>query len=355
MSIIANFLIARDDFTLNVSLDIPERGITSLFGPSGCGKTTVLRAFAGLDHHQGAYLKVGDSLWQDSTTFLPPHKRPIGYVFQESSLFPHRSVRGNLEYGWKRIPPSERKIPLEQSIELLEIGNLLERRPGTLSGGERQRVAIARALSVSPRLLLMDEPLAALDIDRKQEILPFIESLQSELDIPIIHVSHSPDEVARLADHLVLMKAGSVIESGEVHEMFTRLDLPLALDADAAAILEAPVSEHDEHYHMTRLDFSGGRIIIPREDLEPGAQVRLRLAARDVSLTLQRQSGTSILNIFETVIDQITDDSDAQVTVRLMAGHAPLLARITRKSAEDLQLQPGNRVFAQVKSVALLN
>ena len=355
MNIIARFLVPRPDFTLNVSLNLPGRGITSLFGPSGCGKTTVLRAIAGLDHHRGGFLKVGERLWQDEHTFLPSHRRSVGYVFQESSLFPHLSVRGNLEYGEKRIPRRERKISLEQAVELLDIEPLLERQPGTLSGGERQRVAIARALAVSPRLLLMDEPLAGLDINRKREILPYIASLPHQLEIPVVHVSHSPEEVARLADHLVLMHSGAVIEAGEVHEMFTRLDLPLALEADAAAIFEATVSQHDEEFHMTCLEFSGGRVVIPREDLQPGEKVRLRLAARDVSLTLERQSGTSILNILSAVVDQVTDETEAQVTVRLLAGEAPLLARITRKSAVELELKPGKSVYAQVKSVALLN
>lgn len=355
MTIEARFLIARDTFTLNVDLHLPERGITSLFGPSGCGKTTILRAIAGLDRHEGAILKVGNTTWQDNHHFMAPHERPLGYVFQEASLFPHLSIRRNLEYGQKRIPAGERHIPFEQAVELLDIGKLLDRKPDTLSGGERQRVAIARALLVSPRLLLMDEPLAALDINRKQEILPYIESLQRQLDIPIIHVSHSPEEVARLADHLVLLNEGTVVAAGDAHEMFTRLDLPLALGADAAAIIEATVGGHDEQYHLTYLDFAGGEMCIPREDLDTGSTVRLRIAARDVSLTLNRQADTSILNIIPAVIDELNDDSDAQVTVRLLAGGIPILARVTRKSAAELRLKTGNSVFAQVKSVALLN
>jgi molybdate transport system ATP-binding protein len=355
VTIHARFRVNRPDFSLNVDLNFPDRGITSLFGASGCGKTTILRALAGLDHHADGYLQVGDRIWQDDQVFLPPHRRPVGFVFQESSLFPHLTIRGNLEYGQKRIPPGERRISLEQAVDLLGIGHLLERRPATLSGGERQRVAIARALAVSPRLLLMDEPLASLDIDRKREILPYIASLPGQLDLPVVHVSHSPEEVARLADHLVLLQAGRVVEAGEVHELFTRLDLPLALDEDAAAIFEATVAGHDERFHLTRLDFAGGTVVIPREDLQNGEKVRLRLAARDVSLTLERQSGTSILNIFDAVVDQLTDEADARVTVRLLAGATPILARITRKSAVDLDLKAGKTVYAQVKSVALLN
>jgi molybdate transport system ATP-binding protein len=355
MTIEARFRIDQGDFILDVDLNLPSQGVSSLFGPSGCGKTTLLRAIAGLEHHRDGFLKVGDMTWQEAGLFVPPHQRPLGYVFQESSLFPHLSVRRNLEYGVRRVAESERRVSLEQAIALLEIEPLLERKPDTLSGGERQRVAIARALAVSPRLLLMDEPLASLDENRKQEILPYIESLHRELDIPVIHVSHAPDEVARIADHLVLLEAGNVVASGDVHEIFTQLDLPPALDSDAAAIIEAVVAGHDEAYHLTYLEFAGGRVSVPREDLQVGSEVRLKLAARDVSLTLQRQSGTSILNILPAVIDEITDEDSAQVTVRLLAGEAPILARITRKSAVDLALKPGKSVYAQVKSVALLN
>jgi len=355
MTIEARFRIDQGDFTLDVDLSLPAQGVSSLFGPSGCGKTTLLRAIAGLEHHRDGYLKVGDMVWQEAGLFVPPHQRPLGYVFQEASLFPHLSVRRNLEYGVRRVAESERRVSLEQAIELLEIGQLLERKPDTLSGGERQRVAIARALAVSPSLLLMDEPLAALDVNRKQEILPYIESLHQDLDIPVIHVSHSPDEVARIADHLVLLESGHVVASGDVHEIFTRLDLPPALDSDAAAIIEAVVTGHDETYHLTYLEFAGGRVTVPREDLRVGSQVRLKLAARDVSLTLEHQSGTSILNIFPAVIDEITAEGSAQVTVRLLAGDAPVLARITKKSAADLALKPGKAVYAQVKSVALLS
>jgi len=201
----------------------------------------------------------------------------------------------------------------------------------------------------------MDEPLAAVDYSRKQEILPYIESLHRELDIPVIHVSHAPEEVARLADHLVLMRAGRVVATGDMHDLFTRLDLPLALEADATSVVEATVSGHDEEYRLTRLQFAGGELIMSRQAIAVGSPVRLRLAARDVSLTLQRQSGTSILNILPVTVDEISLDDEAQVTVRVLAGGVPLLARITRKSALELGLQPGIEVFAQVKGIALLN
>jgi molybdate transport system ATP-binding protein len=355
VSIEARFIVTRGNFELDVDLTLPAQGVSSLYGPSGCGKTTLLRAIAGLDRHAGGFLKVGGTTWQASGRFVPPHQRRLAYVFQEASLFAHLNVRRNLEYGLRRVPRTDRRVALEQAIDLLEIGHLLERQSATLSGGERQRVAIARALAVSPSLLLMDEPLAALDVDRRQEVLPYIEALHRELDIPVIHVSHSPEEVARLADHMVLLETGRVAASGDVHEMFTRLDLPLAFEQDAAAIIESTVAGHDENYHLTQLDFAGGQITVTREDIRPGEQVRLRLAARDVSLTLEHQSDTSILNIFPAVVNEITREDSAMVTVRLLAGGVPVLARITRKSAVELKLEIGKSVFAQVKSVALLN
>jgi molybdate transport system ATP-binding protein len=354
MTIEMRFDIEQGDFRLDVDLSLPSTGVSSLFGPSGCGKTTLIRAIAGLEHHPGGFLKVDNSIWQDAQTFLPVHRRPLGYVFQESSLFGHLSVKGNLEYGVKRVPIADRHISLDDAIGLLEIGNLLPRKPHTLSGGERRRVAIARALAVSPKLLLLDEPLAGLDASRKQEIIPYIESLHRKLDIPIIHVSHVPEEVARLSDHLVLMKDGRVTAAGDVHEVFTRLDLQLAQGDDAAAIIEAKVASHDEHYQLTHMDFAGGRITMSRMPLLPGQTARLRLAARDISLTLEQQQDTSILNILPVTVDAITPHGEAQVTVRLLAGGVPLLAHITRKSAEDLGLASGKPIFAQIKSVALL-
>ncbi|MDH3788234.1 MAG: molybdenum ABC transporter ATP-binding protein [Xanthomonadales bacterium] len=354
MTIEVRFKARRGEFDLDIDLQLPVRGFTSLFGPSGCGKTTILRAIAGLDRHPGAVIRVGEMIWQQDRFFLPTHRRSLGYVFQESSLFDHLNIRRNLEYGIKRVARENRHIALDSAIELLEIGELLQRMPATLSGGERQRVAIARALALSPQLLLMDEPLAAVDIDRKQEIIPYIESLHRELKIPVIHVSHLPEEVARLADHLVLLDSGRVKAAGDVHDMFTRLDLALAQGTEASAIIEAVVAAHDHAYQLTLMDFGGGQIAIAGTDLPVGTPARLRLAARDVSLTLEHQTGTSILNIFPAVVDDISPAGAAQVTVRLMTSQVPLIASITRKSADDLKLAPGKQVFAQIKSIALL-
>lgn len=354
MNIEARFQLQRGGFSLDTELVVPAQGVTAIFGPSGCGKTSLLRAIAGLDRADNGYFRLKGEVWQDASTFLEPHKRPLGYVFQEASLFPHLNVRRNLEYGFKRISANERRIDFEQAVSLLGLARLLDRDPANLSGGERQRVAIARALLTSPRLMLMDEPLAALDQQSKAEILPYLEQLHEELDMPMLYVSHAPDEVARLADTLVLMEAGRVRGSGPIADMLTRTDLPLAHGEDAGTIIEATVSAYDAGYHLTRLSFSGGEFVVARDGLEPGRQVRLRILARDVSLTLEHQSGTSILNIIPAIVVELADESAAQVMVRLDTAGQPLLAKITRKSAAALCLEPGKKLYAQVKAVALL-
>ncbi len=340
---------------LDAAFSVPAQGVCALFGPSGCGKTTLLRAIAGLEFDHDGMLQVGDMNWQQGAHFVAPHQRPIGYVFQEASLFAHLNVLRNLEYGLKRIKPADRKISLEQAVHLLGIQDLLQRKPHSLSGGERQRVAIARALAVSPRLLLMDEPLAALDQRRKLEVMPYLKALHKELDIPLIYVSHALEEVAQLAHHLILMEAGKVVASGEIQQLFTRLDLPLAHELEASAIISADVSGFDPEFQLMQLAFAGGVITLAAQPLQLGEMVRVRLMARDVSLTLEHQSATSILNIFPVTVDEILSTGSAQVTVKLRAAGVPILSRITRKSAQELKLEPGKKVFAQVKSVALLS
>ena len=357
--ILATFQRQLGDFSLDVALDLPGRGVTAIFGSSGSGKTTLLRCVAGLERSPRGYLKVNDLVWQDPAAglFVPVHQRPLGVVFQEASLFAHLNVQRNLDYGLRRVSAAERRVSLDQAIELLGIEKLLQRQPDTLSGGERQRVAIARALATSPRLLLMDEPLASLDVQRKAEVLPYLEHLHEELDIPVLYVSHAPDEVARLADHLVLLSAGRVLASGPTRELMTRMDLPLAHGDAAAAIIDAVVTHVEPAYHLSHASFAGGQISLLNPNLRVGQRVRVRIQARDVSLTLQRQEGTSVLNIFAATVTAIASDSPGQVMVSLDAGGSAehqLLARITLKSAEALQLQPGSQVYAQVKGVAVL-
>ena len=352
----ARFDLSYPGFTLHAELNVFAHGVIALFGPSGSGKTTLLRCIAGLEPTANGMLQVKDEMWQSGEKFLPVHRRPLGYVFQEASLFPHLSVRQNLEYGLKRIPSGQRKVQLEQAVEWLGLSKLIERdSPAGLSGGERQRVAIARALLTSPRLLLMDEPLSALDAASKREILPYLERLHSELDIPVIYVSHSLDEVARLADQLVLMEQGRIIASGALNEVLGRLDLPTAHLDDAGAVIEASVAVHDEGYHLTRLDFSGGSLWVSKVERAIGSPVRARVLARDVSIATVAPQGSSISNILTARIDEIRDEGADRVSLRMSVGSGQiLLSRITRRSRDQLGLMPGMEVFAQVKSVALI-
>jgi molybdate transport system ATP-binding protein len=348
--------IRRGDFTLTVDLDLPGQGITALFGPSGSGKTTVLRAIAGLERAAGAYVAVKDEVWQDEANgvFVPPHRRALGYVFQEASLFAHLSVRANLEFGMKRVPVQERLFSPDTVAGLLGIDHLLARRPEGLSGGERQRVAIARALLASPRLLLMDEPLAALDLGRKQEILPYLERLHDELAIPIIYVSHAPDEVARLADHLVLLDGGRVAASGPIGETLARADLPPAFADDAGVVLDTVLEGHEPDA-LSRLAFAGGVLYVGQRKEAIGSRLRCRIHARDVSLALTRPAGSSIVNLLPGSVTAVAaTDTPGHVLVQLRVGDSPLLARITARSRRELEIAPGSEVWVQIKGVALL-
>ena len=355
--ITAQLRLSRPDFELDVDLQLPGQGVTALFGPSGCGKTSCLRSLAGLERAQGR-VTVNQTVWQDdaSRQWLPTHQRALGYVFQEASLFPHLSVQRNIDYGLKRTPQERRKVSKERAVELLGIAHLMDRMPATLSGGERQRVAIARALATSPEVLLMDEPLAALDAQRKAEVLPYLEQLQRHLRIPVIYVSHSMDEVARLAQHMVLLGAGKVLAQGSVPELLSSLDLPLAHGDVASSVVHATVHDHDAADHLSTLIFDGGRLqLVMARPRELGSQVPLRVQARDVSLSLLRPEGSSILNILPVQVLGLREDGPGQVMVSLQAGGTRLLARITQHSAKALQLQAGMPVYAQIKGMALLD
>lgn len=350
----ARFRLEWSEFKLDVDLNLPGRGVTALFGHSGSGKTTLLRCMAGLERAAAGRLVVNGEIWQDERHWLPTHKRPLGYVFQEASLFAHLTVMGNLRYGRRRIS-NEQRVSLEQAIELLGIGHLLERKPDRLSGGERSRVAIARALAVSPRILLMDEPLAALDLKRKQEILPYLERLHDALDIPVLYVSHAPDEVARLADHLVAMENGRVLVCGPLADTLTRLDLPIRLGEDAGAILDATVAEIDNKWHLARMEFAGGSLWARDQGLSIGRRVRVRVLARDVSLASEPPGRSSIQNVLQGQVDAIADDDHPGLAlVRVQVGDVMLLSRLTKRAAASLDVVPGQAVWLQLKSVALM-
>jgi molybdate transport system ATP-binding protein len=351
--------IAYSGFSLDVDLNLPGRGVTALYGHSGSGKTTCLRCIAGLERAEQGFIRINDEVWQDSDNgiFVPPHKRALGYVFQEASLFPHLSVLANLQFGLKRIARSRRRVDMAQATELLGIGHLLERHPQHLSGGERQRVGIARALLTSPKLLLMDEPLAALDSQRKSEILPYLQRLHDELDIPVLYVSHAQDEVARLADHLVLLSDGKALASGPIGETLARLDLPMAMGDDAGVIIEGQVSAYDAEYQLLSLQLPATEmnIRVTHAPMALGQALRCKVHARDISLTLQDSEFSSILNRLPvTVVSEQSADNAAHVLIRLDAGGTPLLARITRYSRDQLGVHPGQRLWAQIKAVAVL-
>ncbi|MCX7093600.1 MAG: molybdenum ABC transporter ATP-binding protein [Methylobacter sp.] len=353
----ARFLLDYGDFKLDVDLHLPGSGITVLFGHSGSGKTTLLRCIAGLQQAPRGFLEINGHIWQDSERglFLPTYKRPLGYVFQEANLFPHLTVRANLHYGLKRIKQNHGAVKLEQAVELLGIGHLMARMPGHLSGGERQRVAIARALALNPEILLMDEPLASLDFKRKQEILPFLSRLHQQLDIPVLYVTHSQQEVAQLADTLVIMAEGQVLASGPLSETQSRLDVPLAQDREAATVWQAAVAEHEADYHLSRVAFAGGSLSIPAVDASVGTPLRIQIYARDVSIVLETPTATSILNVLPATITGIADGREGQAVVQVRVGTQALLAHITRKSALLLGLQIGMAVYVQIKGTSILN
>jgi molybdate transport system ATP-binding protein len=355
MSIEARLRLDYPGFTLDVDLHLPGQGVTAIFGPSGCGKTSLLRCMAGLEPAAQGRLLVNGVTWQDGATFVPVHLRALGYVFQEANLFAHLSVRGNLQYGQSRVPVAKRRVQWELAVELLGIGGLLDRRSDQLSGGERQRVAIARALLASPQLLLMDEPLAALDLARKNEFLPYLERLQRELEIPLIYVSHAADEVARLADHLVVMQAGRALACGALGETLARLDLPIQLGEDAGVVLQGVVAERDAHWHLVRVQFAGGSLWVRDGGHAPGVAVRVRILARDVSVALRAPEETSILNCLPASVDELTPEQHpASSLLRLYVGPSPVLARLTRRSADTLGLVRGKQVWVQIKAVALI-
>jgi molybdate transport system ATP-binding protein len=353
MSIKAQFRLGYPGFTLNVDLDLPGRGVTALFGRSGCGKTTLLRCIAGLERGAGK-LAVHGEQWQDTNTFVPTHRRPLGYVFQDARLFAHLDVARNLDYGMRRVTGADFSR-FDPVVELLGLGPLLERLPEHLSGGEQQRVAIARALLTAPRLLLMDEPLASLDLARKQEILPYLERLRDELEIPVIYVSHAAEEVARLADHIVVLENGRAVAQGPLAEILARIDLPIKLGEDAGAVFAATVAERDAEWHLARVEFDGGELWVKDSGVPVGRRVRVRILARDVSIANSRHDDVSIMNLLPaTVIAHAGEDHPSAVLVQLRIGATTLLARLTRRSAQRLDLAPGRKVWVQIKAVALI-
>ncbi len=348
-------------FALNAAFTVPALGVTALFGPSGCGKTSVLRCMAGLQRLDGR-LSVDGDIWQDSDAgaFRPPHQRAVGYVFQEASLFAHLNVRSNLLFGARRSGRSGtlNRIQFEPLTRMLNITHLLDRDPAALSGGERQRVAIGRALLSNPKILLMDEPLSALDQSTKNELLPYLEALHEELAIPVVYVSHDMREVERLADTLVLMDRGQVTGSGPLAELQANPALPLLGAPDAAVTLDGTIEDIDNAYGLTLFSISGGRIIAAGHQGAPGEHRRLRIAASDVSFTRSKPVDTSILNIVPAVVISVTvhgpgPQADVVAALGEDGSGARIVGRVTRRSVDHLSLGEGAQVFAQIKGVAI--
>lgn len=348
------FQLKRGDFTLDAVFDLPDRGVTAIFGRSGCGKTSLLRCMAGLEPEATGQLQVAGEAWQRGDRSMPAHQRALGYVFQEASLFAHLNVDQNLRYGWRRVAPQRRRVEWQPTIELLGLEALLNRYPDQLSGGQRQRVALGRALLTSPDLLLMDEPLASLDSDSKAEILPYLEHLHRHLALPLVYVSHSQDEVLRLADQLVLMEDGRVKAEGPVAGVLTRLDMPLAHQQGATALLEGIVASQDEADHLTEVVCDGQPVWVSQLSQACGTRVRLSVGARDVAISRVLATDSSVLNCLAVQIEALKGDPQpGHVLIALRLGNQVLLSRITERSRRELALQTGDRVYALVKGVAV--
>jgi molybdate transport system ATP-binding protein len=350
-------MLKREGFVLDVQTALPARGITAVFGASGSGKTTLLRCVAGLETEAHGRVSLGETLWQDSERKLlvPTWQRRLGYVFQEASLFEHLDVQGNLDYGVRRSSVPVDGATLAAAIELLGIGSLLQRTPQGLSGGERQRVAIARALASQPRLLLLDEPLASLDAARRRDILPWLERLRDEISLPMLYVTHSMEEVARLADHLLVLENGRVKASGSAGEVLASVENPTIVGEEAGVLLSGHIAQHDAAWQLSRADFPGGALWVRDQGWPMGRAVRLRVLARDVSLAIAEPRDSSIQNQLRAIITTvIADDHPSQVLVRLDCAGTVLLARVTRRALHALNLAPGVSVWALVKSVAVI-
>jgi molybdate transport system ATP-binding protein len=351
--------LQREQFNLSVNTELPDMGFSAIYGRSGAGKTTLLRWLAGLEENTHGQLHFKQQCWQDANSFVPTQQRRIAYVFQESRLFPHLNVQGNLMYAYKRRFNNDGPS-VQQVCQWFELETLINQNIPHLSGGQQQRVAMARALLSSPQLVLMDEPLGSLDSRSKEYILRHLEQLHRRLNIPVIYISHDIEEVSRLADHLLLLENGRVSAQGPLLELSTRLDLSLSHEENAASIIEATVQQHDKHYHLTEL-MIGAEASLPqplfltKNNNQPGDKVRVRVPARDVSIALEKPKNSSILNILSCTVEAIESTNEARVLVRLKLAEQGLLARLTHKSIDRLNLQIGQTVYAQIKTVALLN
>lgn len=353
--LIARFELDFPGFALGAALHVPA-GVIAVVGPSGSGKTTLLRCMAGLQRGGRGYFQVCGSIWRDDANGIsePVHRRGVGYVFQDTRLFPHMNVRANLSYGLKRMSSSRHLVAWDQVVTILEIGELLDRRPHDLSGGETQRVAIARTLLGTPRLLLMDEPLAALDIARKKVIVPYLVRLNREFHIPVVYVSHSVEEVVQVADTLVVMDKGEAVAAGAIADICSQPALAGYMGEEIGGVLESRVESHDADYNLTLVSVDGQRLFVPRQSASVGERLRIHVHSRDITLaTAPPDVNTSALNVLHGRVEGIHESGHPHaVLIKLNAG-GPLLAKITRKSLDTLKLRPGQEVYAYIKTVML--
>ncbi len=352
----ARFKLSLGSFSLDAAFEAPPCGITGVLGPSGSGKTTLLRCVGGLERQVSGRFQIGERIWLDSErgVCVPAHRRSVGFVFQHANLFPHLSVRANLLYGSRRVPQRHRRFELETVVQWLGLSNLLDRRPFRLSGGEQQRVAIGRALLRSPELLLLDEPLTSLDQRARRAILPYLERLHADLEIPVLYVSHSMSEIARLADQVIWLDSGRIRETGSPQEVLSRHDLAEATHDDPRSVIETTVSAHDRQYHLSELASPLGPLFIGGLEHAIGEPVRVQIHASDVSIALDAETRHSILNVFRLDIVELREFGPGQMLVYLSLGQENdpiLVARITRKSAHRLELEPGKTIWARVKAV----
>lgn len=353
MSLSIRLKLQRDGLDIDLEHEFPTSGITAITGPSGCGKTTLLRSIAGLDTHSNCSVSFNSGPWQSGNQFLASEKRRIGYVSQQPALFPHLSVESNIRYGTRQTNKSDSEARCNYLIAKLGLKTLLGKRPSTLSGGEQQRVSLARALASQPQLLLLDEPFSGLDKQSKDELISELRDIVAKLKIPALYVSHSLDEIAQAADQLVLMQPGLIIASGPVNAIYTRMDLPLAFQADAESVLTATVKCHHPDDHLSELKIAEKPVLVSQISAQAGSLVKLRVAARDVSLSLEKANNSSILNILETSIVDMQPSANGQMTVALDLEGQTVLAKVTTRSAESLALAIGQVVFAQVKGIAV--
>jgi len=350
-----NITKAFGSFRLETQFEVEEGSITAIFGKSGAGKTSTINAIAGLTRPDVGVIQIGNTTLFDQNLRinLPIYKRQIGYVFQDDRLFPHMTVRNNLIYGTPKNRDVANSLNLTDITGLLELAPLLERRPRTLSGGEKQRVAIGRALLSNPKLLLMDEPLASIDVQHRFEILPFIQRVREKIGITIIYVTHALEEVIFIADQIILLSEGQVTAQGTVEEIMSRLDLhPMTSRFDAGAVISATYSGYDREFDLGELSFDGGILRIAGLNAEIGIHLRAHIRARDVSLMLDKPKDTSVLNVFKGELIEIRHEEGPQLDLLINIG-TPLIARITRKSLNDLNLDIGSKVYAMIKAVAI--